>query len=240
MSLLAVEAVEARHGLLQAVRQVSFTIAEGETVALVGANGAGKTTLLRTLAGAHRAAAGRVRFRGEDITARPSHERAAMGVALVPEGRKLFATMTVEENLNLARSAGRAGRWNLDTVLEAFPNLKARLHAKAGSLSGGEQQATAICRALMTNPEVIFLDEVSLGLSPLVVDRVYAQLAVLKASGVAMILVEQDLGRAMASATRTLCMLEGRIVIDAPTASLTREDITRAYFGLDRAESRGH
>ena len=240
MSLLAVEALEARHGLLQAVRQVSFAIAEGETVALVGANGAGKTTLLRTLAGAHRAASGRVTFRSEDITDRPSYDRAAMGVALVPEGRKLFATMTVEENLNLARSAGRAGRWNLDTVLEAFPNLKARLRARAGSLSGGEQQATAIGRALMTNPEVIFLDEVSLGLSPLGVDRVYAQLAVLKASGVAMILVEQDLGRAMASATRTLCMLEGRIVIDAPTESLTREDITRAYFGLDRAQSRGH
>jgi branched-chain amino acid transport system ATP-binding protein len=235
MSLLAVERLEARHGLLQAVRGVSFAVDKGETVALVGANGAGKTTLLRAIAGAHRLAGGRVRFKDADVSASSAHVRAAMGIALVPEGRRLFTRMTVEENLLLARSAGRAGPWTLDAVMDAFPNLKPRRRALAGSLSGGEQQATAIGRALMTNPEIILLDEVSLGLSPLVVDRVYAQLDALKASGVAIVLVEQDLKRAMATASRTICMLEGAIAIEGATSQLTRESVTEAYFGLRRA-----
>ncbi|HEY1944638.1 MAG TPA: ABC transporter ATP-binding protein [Roseiarcus sp.] len=234
MSLLAVERLEARHGLLQAVRGVSFAIEKGETLALVGANGAGKTTLLRAIAGAHRLAGGRVLFKGEDLSQRSAHGRAAMGVALVPEGRRLFAGMTVEENLLLALSAGRKGPWTLDAVMEAFPNLKARRRSLAGSLSGGEQQATAIGRALMTNPEIILLDEISLGLSPLVVDRVYHQLESLKASGVAIVLVEQDLKRAMAMAGRTICMLEGAIAIEGATKDLTREQVTEAYFGLRR------
>jgi branched-chain amino acid transport system ATP-binding protein len=234
MSLLAVERLEARHGLLQAVRGVSFAIDKGETLALVGANGAGKTTLLRAIAGAHPLSGGRILFKGLDITALSAHARSALGVALVPEGRRLFASMTVEDNLLLARSAGRAGPWTLDAVMAAFPNLQGRRHSLAGSLSGGEQQATAIGRALMTNPEVILLDEVSLGLSPLVVDRVYAQLEALKASGVAIVLVEQDLKRAMAMSGRTICMLEGAIAIEGATSELSREKVTEAYFGLRR------
>jgi branched-chain amino acid transport system ATP-binding protein len=236
MSLLAVERLEARHGLLQAVRGVSFAIEKGETIALVGANGAGKTTLLRAIAGAHRLSGGRVLFKDADVSTSSSYSRAAMGIALVPEGRRLFTRMTVEENLLLARSVGRAGPWTLDAVMNAFPNLKERRRALAGSLSGGEQQATAIGRALMTNPEVILLDEVSLGLSPLVVDRVYAQLEALKASGVAIVLVEQDLKRAMATASRTICMLEGAIAIEGATSQLTRESVTAAYFGLRRGQ----
>ena len=232
MTLLAVERLEARHGQLQAVRGVSLTIEPGETIALVGANGAGKTTLLRTIAGAHPLAGGRVLFKGNDVGARPAHARAALGVALVPEGRRLFSRLTVEENLMLARSAGRTGPWTIEVVMEAFPNLQARRRSLAGSLSGGEQQATAIGRALMMNPELILLDEISLGLSPLVVDRVYAGLERLKSLGVAMILVEQDLKRAMAAASRTICMLEGAVAIEGPTGSLTREQVTQAYFGL--------
>jgi branched-chain amino acid transport system ATP-binding protein len=239
MSLLAIERLEARHGLLQAVRGVSFAVEKGETIALVGANGAGKTTLLRAIAGAHRLSGGRVLFKDADVSAFSAHARAAMGIALVPEGRRLFARMTVEENLLLARSAGREGLWTLEAVMNAFPNLKARRRALAGSLSGGEQQATAIGRALMTNPEIILLDEVSLGLSPLVVDRVYAQLDALKASGVAIVLVEQDLKRAMATASRTICMLEGAIAIEGATSALTRESVTEAYFGLRRAGQGG-
>jgi len=159
-----------------------------------------------------------------------------MGIALVPEGRRLFASLTVEENLLLARSAGRKGVWTLDAVMAAFPNLQARRRSLAGSLSGGEQQATAIGRALMTNPEILLLDEVSLGLSPLVVDRVYTQLEALKASGVATVLVEQDLKRAMAMASRTICMLEGTIAIEGKTSELSRETVTEAYFGLRRGE----
>ena len=234
MTLLSIEGLEAGYGQLKAVRGVSLTIEKGETIALVGANGAGKTTLLRTIAGAHRLAAGRIAFKGEDISRKSAHARAALGLALVPEGRRLFARLTVEENLLLARSAGRTGAWTLDAVLEAFPNLKDRRSSLAGTLSGGEQQATAIGRALMMNPELLLLDEVSLGLSPLVVDRLYARLEALQSSGVAMLLVEQDLKRAMATASRAICMLEGLIAIEGLTATLTREEVTEAYFGLKR------
>jgi branched-chain amino acid transport system ATP-binding protein len=235
VTLLSVESLEARYGQLKAVRGVSFSIDRGETVALVGANGAGKTTLLRAIAGAHRIAAGRIAFKGEDISGRTAHARAALGLALVPEGRRLFARLTVEENLQLARSAGRTGAWTIDAVMDAFPNLKARRRSLAGALSGGEQQATAIGRALMMNPELLLLDEVSLGLAPLVVDRLYMRLEALKSSGVAMLLVEQDLKRAMATASRAICMLEGLIAIEGPTSALSREEVTEAYFGLDKS-----
>ncbi|ARO29520.1 branched-chain amino acid ABC transporter ATP-binding protein [Rhizobium sp. NXC14] len=235
MSLLSIENLDVRHGLLQAVRGVSFDIAKGEVLALVGANGAGKTTLLRSIAGAHLPSSGRVLLGDEDLAAVPSHKRIAKGIALVPEGRRLFSQMTVEENLLLGKSCGRKGEWSIDRILDAFPNLKTRRHAKTGHLSGGEQQATAIGRALMSNPDILLLDEVSLGLSPLVVDRVYAQLQALLTSGTTIVLVEQDLGRAMSVASRVICMLEGRIVLDRPAAAVTRDEVTKAYFGLHRA-----
>ena len=232
MTLLAVENLDVRHGLLQAVRGVNFSIAKGETVALVGANGAGKTTLLRAIAGAQLPTGGRVLMNSMEITKIPSHRRVGMGIALVPEGRKLFSQMTVEENLMLARSAGRRGDWSIDSVLAAFPNLVPRRRAKCGTLSGGEQQATSIGRALMTNPEILLLDEVSLGLSPLAVDRVYASLQSLIGSGATIVLVEQDLRRAMKAANHNICMLEGRIVLEVKSGEITREQITAAYFGL--------
>jgi branched-chain amino acid transport system ATP-binding protein len=235
VTLLSIEDLEARHGQLKAVRGVNLTIEKSETVALVGANGAGKTTLLRAIAGAHPIAEGRIAFKGEDIGRRSAHARAALGLALVPEGRRLFARLTVEENLLLARSAGRTGAWTLDAVMETFPNLKDRRRSLAGTLSGGEQQATAIGRALMMNPELLLLDEVSLGLSPLIVDRVYVQLEALKSTGVAILLVEQNLKRAMATASRTICMLEGLIAIEGPTRTLSREQVTEAYFGLRKS-----
>ncbi|EJK88427.1 ABC transporter ATP-binding protein [Rhizobium sp. AP16] len=238
MSILSIRDLDVRHGLLQAVRGVSFDIAEGEVLALVGANGAGKTTLLRSIAGAHFPAAGQVFLGGQDITTVPSHKRIALGIALVPEGRRLFSQMTVEENLLLGKTSGRKGDWTIERVFDAFPNLKPRRRAKTGHLSGGEQQATAIGRALMSNPDILLLDEVSLGLSPLVVDRVYAQLQALLSSGTTIVLVEQDLGRAMNVANRVICMLEGRVVLDRPAASVTRDEITKAYFGLHhRADS---
>ncbi len=235
MSLLAVERLDVRHGLLQAVRGVSFEIERGETVALLGANGAGKTTLLRAIAGAHPATGGRVLFNGAEVTRAPAHERVGSGLALVPEGRRLFAQMSVEENLMLARAAGRSGSWTLEAVMEAFPNLKARRKARAGTLSGGEQQATAIGRALMTNPELLMLDEVSLGLSPVAVERVYSSLQTLLTSGTTIILVEQDLTRALRVAGRVICMLEGVVALAGKAAELTREAVAGAYFGLDKA-----
>ena len=230
MSLLLLEGIEARHGLLPAVRGVSLEVAAGEVVALVGANGAGKTTLLRTIAGAHRPSAGRVLFDGADITRVRAHDRVRMGIALVPEGRRLFATLTVEENLRVAE---RPGSWTVDMVYDAFPLLKPLRSRRAANLSGGEQQATAIGRALMTNPRLLLLDEVSLGLAPIAVEGVYRSLEALVAAGTTMLVVEQDLARATSVAGRVVCMLEGRLVLEGGS-ELTREQITDAYFGLRR------
>jgi branched-chain amino acid transport system ATP-binding protein len=237
LSLLAIDKLDVRHGLLQAVRGISFDVQRGETIALVGANGAGKTTLLRAIAGAHRTTAGRVLFNGADVTQAPAHTRVGLGIALVPEGRRLFAQMSVEENLALARAARRSGAWTIEAVMEAFPNLKARRKARAGTLSGGEQQATAIGRALMANPELLMLDEVSLGLSPLAVERVYSSLQTLLTSGTTIVLVEQDLNRALRVAGRVICLLEGRIALEGKAADLTRDEVTQAYFGLDKASA---
>ncbi len=231
MSILRVTDLDVRYGQFRAVRDVSFNVEQGEILALVGANGAGKTTLLRALAGANPVKAGTVYLSGTDITHLPSHLRVASGLALVPEGRKLFLDMTVEENLKLGRTVGRDGDWTVERVFETFPNLVKRRYAATGTMSGGEQQATAIGRALMSNPDVLILDEVSLGLSPLVVDQVYASLDGLMKTGTTIILVEQDLSRAMSVSDRVICMLEGRILLDSLTAETTREAITNAYFG---------
>jgi len=235
MSLLQIDNLVARHGLLTAVQDISLNIEEGETVALVGANGAGKTTLLRTLAGVHPLAAGRIVFDGRDVSAMPANLRVALGLALVPEGRKLFSNMTLEENLLVARSAQRDGPWNLTTVLDAFPQLKPKLKAAAGTLSGGQQQAAAIGRALMTNPRVLLLDEVSLGLSPMAVRSVYDSLSKLMAKGTSrgttVVIVEQDLQRTFAVADRIVCILEGRMVASGRADEMTRVQVMAHYFG---------
>jgi branched-chain amino acid transport system ATP-binding protein len=235
MSLLSVERLDAHHGLLHAVRSISLDVAQGETVALVGANGAGKTTLLRTIAGAHRPSGGRVSFGGEDVTRLSPHRRARLGIALVPEGRRLFPELTVEENLRVAEAAGRRGAWDVEAVLQAFPLLRPLRRRRAASLSGGEQQAAAIGRALMMNPRLLLLDEVSLGLSPAAVEGVYRSLGSLIDAGATILLVEQDLARAMSVASRVVCMLEGRIVLSGDAGELTREQVTEAYFGLKAA-----
>jgi len=234
MTLLSVEHLDSRHGLLHAVREVSLDVGERETVALVGANGAGKSTLLRTIAGAHRPSSGRISFDGRDITRLPAHQRVKLGIALVPEGRRLFPDLTVEENLRVATAAGRRGHWAVDEVLEAFPLLRPLRDKRAASLSGGEQQATAIGRALITNPRLLLLDEVSLGLAPVVVEDVYRSLNALIEAGTTIVLVEQDLTRALGVASRVVCMLEGRVVLEGAAGELSREQVTSAYFGLAR------
>jgi branched-chain amino acid transport system ATP-binding protein len=231
--LLEATDLDCRYGLLQAVRGVSLHVEQGETVALIGANGAGKSTLLRTIAGAHRPHAGRIVFDGADITAMPAHRRVASGIALVPEGRRLFPGLTVEENLR-AGANGRRGRWDVRSVLEVFPLLQARRHVVAANLSGGEQQAVAIGRALMSNPRLLLLDEVSLGLAPVVVDAVYRSLAGVIREGATVVLVEQDLTRALDVAGRVVCMLEGRVVLEGEAAELDRDRVVGAYFGLKK------
>jgi branched-chain amino acid transport system ATP-binding protein len=231
VSLLEVRGLEVRHGLLQAVRGVDLELDQGDTLALVGANGAGKSTLLRAIAGAHRPAAGKVRFEGNDITRLPAYKRVALGIGLVPEGRHLFLSLTVEENLRVAE---RPGYWTLERVIEAFPLLRERRGSRAVNLSGGERQATAIGRALMTNPRLLLLDEVSLGLSPIAVEDLYRSLSTVIEQGTTVLLVEQDLSRAMAVCKRVACMLEGRLVLEGDASELTREQVTDAYFGLHR------
>jgi branched-chain amino acid transport system ATP-binding protein len=236
VSLVRVERLDLRHGLLEAVRDFSLSVAEGETVALVGANGAGKTTLLRAIAGAHRPSAGKIIFDGVDVTRVSAHRRVRMGIALVPEGRRLFPGLTVEENLLVAAQRRRPGRWTLESVLEAFPLLARLRHQKAATLSGGEQQATAIGRALIANPRLLLLDEVSLGLAPAAVEAVYRSLTQVIEEGSTIVLVEQDLTRAVSVADRVVCMLEGRLVLEGARNELTREQITEAYFGLRRTQ----
>lgn len=231
--------VDAQYGLLKAVRSVTLTIDEGETRALVGANGAGKTTLLRVIAGAHRPAAGNVIFDGVDITRVPAHKRVALGIALVPEGRRLFPGLSVEENLSIAGGRRRDGAWTVDRVIEIFPMLQQRRRQRAATLSGGEQQATAIGRALMCNPRLILLDEVSLGLAPMAVASVYDSLRGLISSGTTVVIVEQDLGRALAVSTRVTCMLHGEVVLEGESPALTREQITAAYFGVRQSSGVG-
>jgi branched-chain amino acid transport system ATP-binding protein len=226
------------YGLLRAVKDVSFKANRGEDLAVVGANGAGKTTLFRTICGVHSCVSGSVRLYNTDVTALAPFKRVAAGIAMVPEGRRLFTGMTVRENLIIAGENGRHGSWTLDTVIQALPVLKSILTASAGSLSGGQQQAVAIGRALMCNPEVLLLDEVSLGLSPVAVQGLYESLRNLKKIGrTTMILVEQDLDRAMGFAHRILCMHEGTIVLEGLPGVIDKKAVTNAYFGLDPKES---
>lgn len=201
-------------------------------MALVGANGAGKSTLLRAIAGAHRPSGGRILFEGDDITRLPAYKRVARGIGLVPEGRHLFLSLTVEENL---RVAARPGYWTVGRVLEAFPLLADLRKRRAVNLSGGERQASAIGRTLMSNPKLLLLDEVSLGLAPVLVEDLYRSLRTVIERGTTVLLVEQDLTRAMRTTQRTACMLEGRIVLEGRSDALTREQVTDAYFGLARA-----
>ncbi|SEJ58670.1 ABC transporter ATP-binding protein [Demequina mangrovi] len=234
-ALLAAESVSAGYGDSRAVADLSFEVAPGEVLALVGANGAGKSTLLRVLAGAHRPSVGRVLLRGEDVTHVRDFERNRLGVCLVPEGRRLFPSLTVRENLEVGAGSRRDGRWTVDTVVDALPMLGDLLGRNASQLSGGQQQAVAIGRGLMSNPEVLLLDEVSLGLAPIVIDELYASLATVRGGGLGIVLVEQDLERTVAVADRLVCMLEGHAVLAGTPGELSRQAITDAYFGHEVA-----
>jgi branched-chain amino acid transport system ATP-binding protein len=231
VSTLRVDDLDAGYEDFQALFGVSLDLAAGETVALVGANGAGKTTLLMTIAGALRPWRGGITLDGTDITGQPDYRRARSGVVLVPEGRRLFGSLTAEENILIPAGRRAAGPWTLAALYELFPMVAARRSHRAALLSGGEQQAVAIARALAANPRVLLLDEVSLGLAPAVVDAFYQLLPAIQGSGVSVLLVEQDVDRALAASSRTVCLLEGRVVMTGESASLDRDALIAAYFG---------
>jgi len=235
VTTLAVRDLDAGYEDFQALFGVSLDLAAGETVALVGANGAGKTTLLMTIAGALRPWRGGITLDGTDVTGQPDYQRARSGVVLVPEGRRLFGSLTAEENILVPAGRRAAGPWTLEALYELFPMVAARRSHRAALLSGGEQQAVAIARALAANPRVLLLDEVSLGLAPAIVDAFYQLLPTIQAAGVPVLLVEQDVDRALAASSRTVCLLEGRVVMTGESASLDRDALIAAYFGSPAA-----
>ena len=231
MSLLEVDHLASFYGDFQALFDVSAQVDEGETVAVIGANGAGKSTLLRTVAGLQHHT-GTVAFDGRPLDGVPTHRRLGLGIAMVPEGRRIFPSLTVEENLKVGMVRGRAGRWGVGDVLELFGALADMRDRPGTLLSGGEQQMLAIGRALMANPRLLLLDEVSLGLAPLVVRRIYETLPEICAAGATVVVVEQDIGQALAGADRVYCLLEGRVALEGRPAELSRQQITDAYFGI--------
>jgi branched-chain amino acid transport system ATP-binding protein len=231
-ALLQVRGLTASYGDFQALYGLDFDVDAGETVAVIGANGAGKTTFLRALAGLLSTPSHSVVFDGTPIGGHPAHHIVARGLALVPEGRCLFPSLTVEENLRIGGYTRRAGPWCPERVYALFPALRERRRHPATALSGGQQQMVAIGRALMSNPRLLLCDEISLGLSPLVIRNIYDALPGIKAEGTALVVVEQDTGQAMKVADRLYCFQEGRVTLEGAPAQLTREQISLAYFGV--------
>jgi branched-chain amino acid transport system ATP-binding protein len=234
-AVLSVRDLSVDYGQLRALSGISFELGRGQTLAVIGANGAGKSTLLGALAGLWAPAEGSVVFNGQDISALPAYMRVGRGIALVPEGRRLFASLSARENLLTGQQRGRSGAWDLAAVVELFPLLAPLLDRPSGRLSGGEQQAVAIGRALMANPELLLLDEVSLGLAPVLVEQLYAALPRIQAAGATLLIVEQDVGHALAVADQVVTLLEGRQVLHGTPSELRREDIIDAYFGTRTA-----
>ncbi len=232
MSLLEIDSIDCFYGDFQALFDVSITVDEGETVAIIGANGAGKSTLLGAVAGTLRPSSGEVSFDGRQIGRLPAHRRVQAGISLVPEGRRIFPSLTVEENLRIGAHPRRRGPWSLEAVYGLFPALAALSSRWGGTLSGGEQQMCAIGRALMGNPRLILLDELSLGLAPMIIRTIYETVASISHEGTTVVLVEQDIGQALAAADRAYCLLEGRVSLHSATSELTRERVVEAYFGV--------
>ena len=230
--LLQVEALDAFYGDFQALFGVSLRVETGQAVAIIGANGAGKSTLLKSIAGLMPTRPEAIRFDGAAIGALPAHAVAARGITLVPEGRRLFASLTVEENLLIGGQLGRGGPWSLARVYALFPALAERARMPAPSLSGGQQQMVALGRALMSNPRLMLCDELSLGLAPIVVRDIYAALPAILAEGTSLIIVEQDIVQALRAASHAYCLQEGRVALAGVARALTREAIAAAYFGV--------
>lgn len=230
--ILTLQGLDARYGDFQALYGVGLSVEPGEVVAVIGANGAGKTTMLRSIAGLIRNAPDAIRWKGQPIGALRADQVAALGIALVPEGRLLFASLSVEENLIIGGQLRRKGPWSLKRVYDLFPVLQERRHQQSTSLSGGQQQMVAIGRALMSNPDLVMMDEISLGLAPVIIRQIYEALPGIVGEGLTAVIVEQDIAKALSVSARVYCLQEGRVSLEGHSATIAREDITRAYFGI--------
>ena len=230
--LMSLSRLDAHYGDFQALFGVDMTLDEGEVIAIIGANGAGKTTLLRSISGLLKNSSEQVRFRGRPIGGLRADQVAHLGIALVPEGRQLFPSLSVEENLLIGGKVGRAGPWSLDAVYDLFPILRERRQQASTSLSGGQQQMVAIGRALMANPDLILFDEISLGLAPVVIKSIYAALPGIVGQGMSAMIVEQDISKALSVSSRVYCLQEGRVSLEGRTEDVSHEQITQAYFGV--------
>lgn len=231
--ILQTRNLDAFYGDFQALYGVGIEVAEGEVLAIIGANGAGKTTLMRSITGLLRNGPGQVLFRGEDISRLRADEVATRGLAMVPEGRQLFPSLSVRENLMIGGRVGREGPWDLKAVYDLFPILKERKDQASTSLSGGQQQMVAIGRALMANPDLILFDEISLGLAPIVIRDIYGALPGITGGGMSAIIVEQDITKALSVSSRVYCLQEGRVSLESASATVSRDEISRAYFGIE-------
>jgi branched-chain amino acid transport system ATP-binding protein len=230
--LLQVRALDARYGDFQALFGITMAVEAGQVVAVIGANGAGKSTLLKCIAGALPARRDAIVFDGTPIGGRPAHQVVAEGIALVPEGRRLFSSLSVEENLLVGGQLGRPGPWTLERIYELFPVLAERRRQPSLSLSGGQQQMVAIGRALMSNPKLLLCDEISLGLAPIVIRDIYARLPAITAEGLSLMIVEQDIVQALKVANHVYCLQEGRVALAGEARTMTRDAIAAAYFGM--------
>ncbi len=232
--ILNIDRLDAYYGDFQALYGVEMTVQEGEVLAIIGSNGAGKSTLLRSISGLMDNDADQIRYRSEPIGRLRADQIAKKGIALVPEGRQLFPSLSVEENLVIGGQVGRKGPWSLDKVFKLFPVLEERRSVASTSLSGGQQQMVAISRALMSNPDLILFDEISLGLAPVIIKSIYDALPGIVGEGMSAVIVEQDITKALSVSSRVYCLQEGRVSLTGLSDAVSREEISRAYFGVEQ------
>ena len=230
--MLRAQGITAAYGDAQALFGIDFSMSVGEIVALIGANGAGKSTFLKTITGLLPLRSGDLEFEGQSLRSLDAGDIVKLGIAMVPEGRRLFPSLTVEENLLMGALSGRKGSWNLSRVFQLFPILEEKRNVPSTSLSGGQQQMVAIGRALMSNPRLLLCDEISLGLAPVVIREIYSALPTIMEEGMSLLIVEQDVQLAMQASSRVVCLQEGLVSLEGKSSELSRDQISKAYFGL--------
>ncbi len=231
--ILKVSGLNSHYGDFQALYDLDMFVEEGEALAIIGANGAGKSTLMRSVCGLINNDAAQVQYRGQNIGHLRADQVAKLGIALVPEGRQLFPSLSVEENLLIGGQIGREGVWSLQRVFELFPILEERRNVPSTALSGGQQQMVAIGRALMSNPDLLLMDEISLGLAPVIIKTIYDALPGIIDEGMSVVIVEQDITKALSVSSRVYCLQEGRVSLEGQSSTVSRDEISRAYFGVE-------